>query len=78
MADFIWKGKHLATIGDLLDGMASVTNSKEAQEFTQKYKKVNEHAEANLGYIAGYCDPETRRRYKEWFQVSHPIFGSSY
>jgi hypothetical protein len=78
MADFIWKGKHLATVGDLLDGMGSVKTAEEAQEFTAAYLAVNEYAAANLGYIAGCCDNETRRRYHEWFQVDHPVFGRSY
>lgn len=39
-----------------------------------------EQAEAiergNIGYYAGYFDPETRARVERLFQCEHPVFGA--
>lgn len=30
---------------------------------------------ANLGYLGGYCDVETQRRFERVFGAVHPVFG---
>ena len=30
---------------------------------------------SNLGYVSGYCDVETRRRFEVVFGAMHPVFG---
>lgn len=30
---------------------------------------------SNLGYISGYCDVETQRRFEVVFGAVHPVFG---
>lgn len=62
----IWKGQHLETIGQLLDAVVACETREEAQEFMAVYRAVNEHADQNIGYIAGYTDRETMRRILDW------------
>jgi hypothetical protein len=31
---------------------------------------------ANLGYLAGYCNVETQRRFEVVFSAVHPVFGA--
>jgi hypothetical protein len=76
---WVWDGKEIRTLGELLDAAVSVTTREEAQEFLAAYKAVNEHAAANIGYILGYLNPEERGRlYKLFEECSHPVFGSSF
>lgn len=37
-----------------------------------------EIADANLGYILGYCNAEDRKKLYSTFPVNHPIFGPSF
>lgn len=39
-------------------------------------KNVDEVANSNLGYYAGYYSNETRARVEELFDCAHPVFGS--
>jgi hypothetical protein len=31
---------------------------------------------SNIGYLGGYCDVETQRRWERLFGAVHPVFGS--
>jgi hypothetical protein len=73
-----WKGQELKTIGDLMDkGINQCETQEEAQEFMVQYRAENEHADVNIGYLSGYYSPEKAQKIREWFGVSHPIFGNS-
>lgn len=73
-----WKGKELKTIGDLMDnGIDKCNTVEEAQEFMQKYRDENTHADENIGYLSGYYSTEKMQRIQQWFGVQHPIFGTS-
>jgi hypothetical protein len=48
-----WNGQELDTIGKLLDTVAAIPTREEAQQFMAAYRTENEHADANIGYIAG-------------------------
>lgn len=78
MADtvtFEWQGEVVATIGDLFDAAWAATKAGQAQEFLAAYRQVNEHADANLGYVIGYGDEDSRRRMYEAFDLTHPALG---
>ena len=73
-----WKGKKLITIGDLMEhGIDACETPEEAREFMRIYRREEVHADANIGYLSGYYDSKNMRRIQEWFQVAHPIFGTS-
>ena len=73
---FVWKGDELSTIRDLLDAMFAIDHAEEAAYFMAEYRKVNEHADHNAGYILGYVEPPQRRQEMyQLFMVGHPIFG---
>ncbi len=77
MSDFIWNGKTLKTVGDINDAMLSITNKQEAIAFRDAYRKTNEFADENLGYLTGYCGATEMGRLQDLFEVGHPIFGRS-
>ena len=70
-----WNGKTITTAGDLFDAAASCHTQAEADEFLAAYRAHSEHADANLGYIIGYGDDDTRARLYGLFRLNHPIFG---
>jgi hypothetical protein len=70
-----WNGKTIKTAGELFDAAASCHTQAEADEFLRLYRASNEHADANLGYIIGYGDEDTRKRLYGLFRMGHPIFG---
>ncbi|MHB1778002.1 MAG: hypothetical protein ACYCU7_18770 [Acidimicrobiales bacterium] len=72
-----WRGKDLNTVGDLLDAVCKCGSREEAQEFMRLYRAETTHADANIGYISGYCDGGTMQRIQDWCSVAHPIFGRS-
>ena len=73
-----WKGVELKTIGDLLnDGVLKCDTPEEAQTFMQQLRLEDKYADENIGYLTGYCDPDTMTRIQSWFGVAHPIFGTS-
>lgn len=75
---FVWKGKELPTIRDLMDAMFAIDHAEEAAYFMAEYRKVNAHADANVGYVLGYVEPPERRRgMYALFQAKHPIFGGT-
>jgi hypothetical protein len=80
---FEWKGKQVLTIGQIGDAACALTTPEEAAEFLAAYKAVNQHAEANIGYLMGYYGDEERSRvYRLMDQagkvVVHPVFGARF
>jgi len=74
----IWKGQTLDTIGQYLDAICAIYkkgDQQEAIEFTGLYLAENEYALENIGYISGYCEPETMVGILKLFGVRHPVFG---
>lgn len=72
----IWKGRELRTIGELMTGgIDQCATPDEAQAFMAAYRSVNPHADVNIGYLSGYYSQSEARRIREWFGVTHPIFG---
>lgn len=74
----MWKREELVTLRDLMDAMFAIDHAEEAAYFMAEYRKVNEHADVNVGYALGYVEPPERRRAMyELFQAKHPIFGGT-
>lgn len=73
----VWRGKHLNTIGEIGDALCALETAEDGAELMAAYFAVNVHAVANVGYIAGYYDAETRRRIYELTGTVHPIFGTA-
>lgn len=74
-APHVWNGKHVITIRDLFDTALEAAKAGKAAEYLADYRAVNEHADANLGYVIGYADDDTRRLMYEAFDLNHPVFG---
>lgn len=75
---FVWKGRELRSIQDLLDAMFAIDHAEEAAYFMAQYRKVNEHADKNAGYILGYVEPAARRREMySLFMLRHPVLGGT-
>jgi hypothetical protein len=73
---FIWKDREVVTIGDLTDAMFAIRDKGRATRFMNAYRSVNEHADANVGYVLGYIEPpEKRHQMYDLFRVEHPVFG---
>lgn len=73
----IWKEKELKTIEDFMKhGIEACDNKKEAREFIQLYLMENLSARANIGYLIGYYSRENQKKYYDWFDTMHPIFGT--
>lgn len=75
------------TIGDKYGPAMSITDLEGAREYfeacvehTMRFGKTREEAKvierANLGYVAGYYDEETRRRVERLFGAQHPLLGA--
>lgn len=75
------------TIGEKYDPAMSITEEQVAREYfelcvehTMRFGKSRAEAEeierTNLGYYAGYYDPETRARVERLFNCAHPFFGA--
>lgn len=74
----MWKGKELRTLGELMDALFAINHAEEAAYFMAEYRKVNEHADSNVGYCLGYVEPPARRKQMyALFQAKHPIFGGT-
>lgn len=65
-AIFEWKGSDLPTIGDLVNALAALESREEAEQFMVAYRAHTDHADVNVGYVAGYCSPETMERILDW------------
>ncbi|KKN58402.1 hypothetical protein LCGC14_0552150 [marine sediment metagenome] len=75
---FVWRGKHLEKMGQIMDAAVAITTREEAQEFLTAYQATCTKpgvAAANIGYAAGYYSQDTAQRLYELFSVEHPIFG---
>lgn len=79
---FVWRDKPLETIGDLMQVMYDInreppeTREATAAEFMSAYRATTVHADANIGYLTGYADPNTARKMQALFKVRHPITSS--
>jgi hypothetical protein len=81
----IWKGKELNTVGEILDAVCNIyygklsqsdaSREEDAEAFLNAYLAENPYARENIGYIAGYCSPETAVGILQLFGVRHPVFG---
>lgn len=76
MTPLVWKGEEIGAMGEVIDAVCACRSPEEAREFRDAYRAVNEHADENLGYMTGYLDAATARRFRDWLEVSHPIFGA--
>lgn len=73
---FVWDGKPLETIGQILDTATKAERDHRATEFLAAYRANSEHADANLGYLIGYVEPaERRRELYAAYDLNHPVFG---
>ena len=75
------------TIGEKYGPAMKITSRKEAKEYLEEciqhtmrfFNKTRKEARdielANLGYYAGYCDTDTRKRVEYLFNCVHPVFG---
>lgn len=72
-----WNGKTITTIGDLGDALCALASREEGQAFMAVYRAVTEHADVNVGYVAGYYDAATMARINDYTATEHPIFGRS-
>ena len=76
-----------ASIGEKYDPAMKMTDPEKAKCYFEacvlhnmlisnhSRKKAVEIEKANLGYYAGYCGHETRKRVERLFECEHPIFG---
>jgi len=75
------------TTGEKYTPAMTIQNQQEADNYFEElvlhnmsFGNSREKAESvereNLGYWAGYYDPETRKRVESLFKCEHPIFGS--
>jgi hypothetical protein len=74
-----WLDQELATIGDLSKAIVGIVRDgtrEDAQRFMAIYRAEMPHAATNVGYLAGYQDPETARKIWDWFECAHPVFGT--
>lgn len=79
MADFVWHGRTLRSIRELLDAAQEVRTRKEARAFLNAYEAVTPHARENLGYALGYLGPQKRKRlYALFAECNHPVFGHGF
>jgi hypothetical protein len=73
--EFVWRGKVMRTLGDLIDAIVALTSREQAQEFIAAYRETTPHADENAGYITGYLDADQGAELREWMGTPHPIFG---
>lgn len=74
------------TIGEAYDPAMKIMNADDASAYFERqmtrFGRTRAHAEeierSNIGYYAGYFDEATRRRVRELFTASHPIFGDDF
>lgn len=75
-----WNDTVLRTTGDLSDAIHRIIKTgtrEQAQQFMATYRAANEHADTNVGYLAGYFDPDTAKTIWDWFGCEHPVFGTT-
>lgn len=75
MTMLTWNDEAIENVGQLLDAMFAIDEPAEAERFMAEYRAVNDHADANVGYVLGYVEPpERRRQMYALFQATHPVF----
>lgn len=73
---FVWKGRDVATIGDLIDAVSALETREEAQRFIAAYRDADPLvADGNAGYVTGYLGASRAEELREWMGTPHPIFG---
>lgn len=75
-----WNDRELDTIGKLMDTAIAIMQSGDSaagQRFLEAYRAENQHADENIGYMAGYYSRETADALLTFFHVSHPVFGDA-
>jgi hypothetical protein len=72
---FIWKGKRLDTVGDIVDAVYKIDTEAEGAEFMRAYRAAEpQHADENAGYVIGYMGPAAvRQRAWRLLGVRHPV-----
>lgn len=69
----VWKGKSIATIGDLAKVMEEIQTFEEGKEFMDFLRKHDKNADHNVGYITGYYSAATGKRMRRLLGVAHPF-----
>ena len=77
---FLWQGRKIRTVGDILEAMQGLQDETQAQEFLKLAISVaggpdEEIVRSNFGYITGYLSHERGKQLRQWFNTPHPIFG---
>jgi hypothetical protein len=92
MTKFNPDNKHRLTYGEALGPAMKITDKEDAKQYFEKYveylDKANKEegnevdakaiAKTNLGYYAGYYDPETYARVMNLYDTVHPFFGKEW
>ncbi len=55
-----------------MDALMLCKTVEEVQGFMDEYRKISEHADANVRYMLGYCSQETRRVYYKLLDGKSP------
>ena len=77
ISDVTWKGVGLATVGDVADALLGLASETEARQFLEQiHAAAGPDGCADIGYVIGYFDDDTRKRLYGWLKIGHPIFGS--
>lgn len=56
-------------------GIDKCDSKLEALEFMRLLRLEKPSADSDIGYLSGYYSAEQSEKIKDWFEVSHPIFG---
>ncbi|MCU1591582.1 MAG: hypothetical protein JWP11_2838 [Frankiales bacterium] len=75
MTDRTFEDHNYGTIGGLFDTAPWAAKAGRAQDFLAHLRAESEHADANLGYVIGYGDEDSRRLMYEAFDLAHPMVG---
>lgn len=71
----VWRGKVLATLGDIMNAVVAVKTQAEADQFLEAYRSINAHADDNIGYLLGYLSREEATRLFTLFRTPHPMLS---
>lgn len=75
MIYFIWKGKKLKNMGDIMTAALALKDKAEGAAFMDTYREICEYADQNIGYMTGYYSNEQAAKILELTDTSHPVFG---
>lgn len=70
-----FEGHDYGTVGELFDTALWAAKNGRAAAFLAAYRAESEHADANLGYVIGYGDEDSRRLMYEAYNLTHPMIG---